>query len=78
VALALERGYVRCLQAFGAFGNIELNGLPFVERPVPIPLNRGEMYKYILARLALDEPESLTGIEPLYCSLFFHLVPFTF
>jgi hypothetical protein len=26
----------------------------------------------VLAGLALDEPESLAGIEPLHCSLFFH------
>jgi hypothetical protein len=26
----------------------------------------------VLAGLALDESESLAGIEPLYCSLFFH------
>jgi hypothetical protein len=26
----------------------------------------------ILAGLALDEPKSLAGIEPLHCSLFFH------
>jgi hypothetical protein len=27
----------------------------------------------VLAGLALDEPKSLTGIEPLHCSLFFQL-----
>jgi hypothetical protein len=27
----------------------------------------------VLAGLALDEPKSLAGIEPLYCSLFFQL-----
>jgi hypothetical protein len=27
----------------------------------------------VLAGLALDESESLAGIEPLYCSLFFQL-----
>jgi hypothetical protein len=40
-------------------------------------LNRGEVDKDILAGLALDEPESLAGIEPLYCSLFFHGVSFS-
>jgi hypothetical protein len=28
----------------------------------------------VLAGLALDEPKSLAGIEPLHCSLFSHLV----
>jgi hypothetical protein len=40
-------------------------------------LNRGEMDKNVLAGLALDEPESLAGIEPLYCSLFFHGISFS-
>jgi hypothetical protein len=35
-------------------------------------LNRGEVNENILAGLALDEPESLAGIEPLHCSLFSH------
>jgi hypothetical protein len=29
--------------------------------------------KNVLAREALDEPKTLTGVEPLYCSLFFQL-----
>jgi hypothetical protein len=31
------------------------------------------VHENILTGLALDESESLAGIEPLYCSLFFHL-----
>jgi hypothetical protein len=31
----------------------------------------------VLAGLALDESESLAGIEPLYCSLFFHGISFS-
>jgi hypothetical protein len=30
------------------------------------------VYENILAGLALNESVSLAGIEPLYCSLFFH------
>ena len=30
------------------------------------------MDENVLAGLALDEPKALAGIEPLYCSLFFH------
>jgi hypothetical protein len=72
----LQAGDVRCLQAFGAGGNFELNRLAFVQRFVPLRLNRGEVDKNVLAGLALDEPESLAGIEPLYCSLFFHCISF--
>ena len=72
----LQAGDVRCLQALGAGGNFELNRLAFVQRFVPLRLNRGEVDKDVLAGLALDESESLAGIEPLYCSLFFHGVSF--
>jgi hypothetical protein len=30
----------------------------------------------VLAGLALDESESLAGVEPFHCSLFFHGVSF--
>jgi hypothetical protein len=73
----LQAGDVRCLQAFGAGGNFEFNRLAFVQRFVPLRLNRGEVDKDVLAGLALDESESLAGIEPLYCSLFFHGVSFS-
>jgi len=68
----LEAGDVLRLQALGALADLELNRLPFVQSLVSIHLNCREMDKYILARLALDESIALAGIEPLYCSLFFH------
>ena len=73
----LQAGDVRCLQALGAGGNFELNRLAFVQRFVPLRLNCGEVDKDVLAGLALDESESLAGIEPLYCSLFFHGISFS-
>ena len=75
--LRLEASDVRCLQTFRSTGNFELNRLAFVQRFVPLRLNRGEVDEDVLAGLALDEPESLAGIEPLYCSLFFHGVSFS-
>jgi hypothetical protein len=69
----LEGGDVRCLQALWTLSDIEFDRLPLGERPVPVSLNRGEVHENILTGLALDESESLAGIEPLYCSLFFHL-----
>jgi len=71
--LRLEGGDVRCLQALWTLGHIEFNRLPLGERPVPISLNCGEVHKHVLTGLALNESESLAGIEPLHCSLFFHL-----
>jgi hypothetical protein len=70
--LQLEAGDVRSLQALGATGNFEFNRLAFVQRLVSLRLNGREMYENILAGLALNEPESLAGIEPLHCSLFSH------
>jgi hypothetical protein len=68
---ALERGYVRGLQALGASGHFELNRLAFVQRFVSLRNNRGKMDENVLAGLALDESKSLAGVEPLHCSLFF-------
>jgi hypothetical protein len=70
--IRLEAGDVRRLQAFGAAGNFELNRLAFVQRFVSFRLNSGKMDENVLAGLALDESESLAGIEPLDCSLFSH------
>ena len=69
----LQASYVRGLQALGAAGHFEFNCLSFVQRFVPVPLNGGEVDKNVLAGQALDEPKSLTGVEPLYCSLLFQL-----
>ena len=69
----LEAYDVRSLQALRTLGDFELNRLAIVQRLVTIPLNRGEVNENVLAGLALDESESLAGIEPLYCSLFFQL-----
>ena len=71
--MLLEAGDVRCLQALRTLGYFELNRLPFVQRFVPIRLNRGEVDENVLAGLALDESKALASIEPLYCSLFFQL-----
>src|SRR5580692_3493149 len=69
---SLQAGYVRCLQALGAAGDFKFNRLAFVQRFVPVRLDGGKVDENVLAGLALDEPESLAGIEPLHCSLFFH------
>src|ERR1700722_16705838 len=69
----LKAGDVRSLQALRPGGYFELNSLTFVQRLVAVSLNRGEMNEDILTGLALDETEALASIEPLYCSLFFHL-----
>jgi hypothetical protein len=69
----LEASHVRSLQTLGALGDLELNCLTFVERLVSIRHNGREMDEDVFAGLALNEAKTLASIEPLYCSLFFHL-----
>src|SRR5215469_1040853 len=68
----LETCDVGCLQAFGSAGNLEFNSLALIQRLVAVCLNRREVDENIFARLPLDEPITLAGIEPLHSSLFFH------
>ena len=67
----LQRLDVRRLQAFGAADDFEFNRLAIVQRLIAISHNRGEMDKYVLTALALDESKALAGVKPLHCSLFF-------
>src|SRR6202790_2854525 len=75
---SLQAGDVRCLQTFGGGGFFELNRLAFVQRLISLRLDGGEMDEDVLAGLALDESKPLAGIEPLYCSLFFHGISFSY
>ncbi len=64
--------YVARLEAFGAFEQIELDGLAFVQRAVAVLLDGREMHEYILAGGALDETVSLRPVEPLHSTLLSH------
>jgi len=75
---SLDAHYVFRLQALGALADFKLDGLAFIQRFIPLSLNCGEVDENVLARLPLDEPKTLAGIEPLYCSLFFHEIPLLF
>ena len=68
----LETCDVGCLQALRAAGNLEFNSLTLIQRLVAVCLNRREVDENIFARLPLNEPISLAGIEPLHSSLFSH------
>ena len=72
----LEACNVGRLQALWATGHFKCDGLTVIERPVPLSFDGGEMDKNVLAALALDESKTLTPVEPLHCSLFFHYVSF--
>ena len=49
----------------------------FIEGPVAGRLNSGEMHEDILAILTRQKAKTLCGVEPLYCSCFFHVVLFS-
>ena len=64
---------VRSLQSLGAPGDFKLHSLTFVQRFVPLGLNRREVDENVLAGLALNKTETFAGVKPLYCSLFSQL-----
>src|SRR5208337_1326856 len=62
------------LPALGALGYIKLHCLAFLQAFETARLNRRKMHENVLARLAADEAVALGVVEPLYCSLFCHVV----
>ncbi len=75
----LEAGDVRCLQAFFRDRGLlrtQPPGLRSAICTLPAPESPEKWTNIVLAGLALDESESLAGIEPLDCSLFSSLMCF--
>jgi hypothetical protein len=70
--------YVGSLQTFGAFFNVELDFIAFVEGFEAIAADRFVMHEYIGAVRALDKTVPFFGVKPLYGSLFHSLFPFLF
>jgi hypothetical protein len=66
----LERLDVLGLPALGAFDNVELNLLAFLQAAESVRLDGGEVNEYVFAVLAADEPITLGVVKPLYCSCF--------
>jgi hypothetical protein len=58
------------LPAFGAFYDIELNLLAFLQATESVRLDCGEVNEHILAILAADKTITLGIVKPLYCSCF--------
>ena len=67
---SLNGGYVCGLQPFRPPRDFKFDRLAFVQRFIAVRLNRGEVDENVFAGWALDESESLTGVEPLYSSFF--------
>jgi hypothetical protein len=68
----LHAYHVGRLETLGAFQQIELHCLAFVECAVTILLDRGEMHEDVFARGALDESITLGPVKPLHCTLLSH------
>src|ERR1700730_1354686 len=69
-SMLLGYGDVLSLVAFRPLFDLELHHLSLRQRFVTIHLNRGEMNKHVLSRLALDETITLCRVEPLHHTLF--------
>jgi hypothetical protein len=69
--VVLQRLNVGGLQTLRAADDFKLDRLAVVQAPVSIRLDCGEMDENVLSGLALNEAVTLTGVEPLHCSLFF-------
>src|SRR6266487_1233139 len=73
--LALQRPYVGGLGALRPLGDVELDGLPLLERAVAGRLDRAEVHEDVRAGLRRNEAIALFGVEPLDGSDGHELVP---
>jgi hypothetical protein len=71
---ALERADVVSLPAFRPLGDVKLHCLALLQALEAACLDRREVHKNIFATLTADEAVAFGVIEPLYCSLFCHVV----
>jgi hypothetical protein len=68
----LEFHYFSGLKTFRAFRNGEFNCVSFIERFVTGSLYSRMVHENIISGLAADKSETLVGVKPLNCALFFH------
>ena len=64
------------LPALGAFYDVELNLLTFLQAAKAVCLDGGEVNENVLATLAADETIALGIVKPLYCSCFHDVAVF--
>jgi hypothetical protein len=61
---ALLRDNIPRLQTLGTLHDFELDGLPFVQRPVPLHRDCRVMHKDFTTVIRYDEPVALLVVEP--------------
>jgi hypothetical protein len=62
---------VLSLPALGAFGDVELHRLAFLQAAESARLNRREVHEDVFAILTADKAIALGVVKPLYCSFFY-------
>ena len=70
VVNSLDRLYVLCLKALGAFRDIELHPLALLQAAEAARLNRRKMDEDVFATLSADETKAFGVVKPLHCSCF--------
>ena len=70
VCVRLDGPDVFCLEAFGALGDVELDGLAFLQAAKAARLDSRKMHEHVVARLAADKAEAFGIVKPFHCSLF--------
>jgi hypothetical protein len=66
------------LEAFGALGDVELDGLAFLQAAKASRLDSRKMHEHVVARLAADKAEAFGVVKPFHCSLFHCVTCFYF
>lgn len=74
--LGLDLCHVRCLQAFRAAFELELNLVALVQVLIAVACNGLVVYEHIFATRTRNETEAFGSVEPLHCTLFHGTDPF--
>jgi hypothetical protein len=72
ICYGLKLNDVRCLGAFLAISHIKRDSLVFGESLETIALDLGKVNEYVRTIILLDEPKTLSFVEPFHCT-FSHL-----
>src|SRR5262245_4792870 len=72
-SLSGSQGDLCSLHTLWTARHCDLNSGTFVQTPIALRLNRGEVYEYVFSVLPLNEAIPFGCVEPLHCTFFFHL-----
>jgi hypothetical protein len=83
IASSQDSSVLECLDVFslpalGALGHVELHGLALLQALETARLDCRKMHKNVFASLTANKAVAFGVVEPLYCSLFCHVVTVPF